>query len=196
MKFRLLRYSLGVAALTGSWLGVPLAIAAGPTAAVPVTGQVAFLDRELIASDGRRVRLSKLVAEHRRVIISFTYARCQKICPVSDLTMNIVETLLEGRSDKDVALITLTTEPLVDDQDVLARRAAEVGSGPRRLWLTGDITNAYPVLDGLGVEYGRGDDHDGFFLVLNRGAKRVLRTDIRQGQIPSAEDLLELADGL
>ena len=189
------RGCLAWAGLAAFLLGAPAVPSpAAATDAVVSQAQVRIAERTLFDTEGRPVRFGGgAVGGGAVAILSFTYTGCTTICPVADLVMNGVEGLLAARGRDDLRLLTLTIDPFNDTPDRLAARVAEVGSGPGRMWLTGEPGAVFSVLDGLGLRYGRLEAHDTFFLVVDRRGRRVLRVLAEQAD---PELLLRLADGL
>ena len=129
------------------------------------------LDRWLVDAARVRRRFRGEVVGLRPTVVSFTYSACGATCPVSDLVMAAVEDALVRSGRQDVALATLTLDPLTDTPERLRAHAAKVGAGPLRRFYTGAPADVYAVLDGLGMRFGRPEDHAVFFLVFEAGGR-------------------------
>lgn len=129
------------------------------------------VDRWLVDTGRVRRRFRSEIVGPRPTIVSFTYSACGTICPVSDLVMGAVEESLARSARRDVALATLTLDPLTDTPERLRAHAAKVGAGPLRRFYTGTPADVYAVLDGLGMRFGRPEDHAAFFLVFEAGGR-------------------------
>ena len=127
------------------------------------------LDRWLVDAARVRRRFRDEVVGLRPTTVSFTYSACGATCPVSDLVMDAVEEALARKGRQDVALATLTLDPLTDTPERLRAHAAKVGVGPLQRFYTGAPADVYAVLDGLGMRFGRSEDHAVFFLVFAAG---------------------------
>lgn len=157
----------------------------GTTAAVP-----GLIDpAPLLLSDGKSTSLKDIARRHRVTIVSITFTGCRSICPTSDLLMNAVDDTAASNGITDVGLATLSIDPFNDTPGALARRAAEIGSSRRRAWLTGAPAAVFTVLDGLGVKFGRIDDHTSVFFITNREGSTTIRVD----GLPDPEWLLATA---
>ncbi|MGE3917893.1 MAG: SCO family protein, partial [Hyphomicrobiaceae bacterium] len=97
----------------------------------------------------------------------------------------------ESPGQGDVQLLTLTIDPFNDTPELLARRAVEIGSSIRRRWLSGEPEQVFGALDGLGMQFGRLDEHGAFFVVV-RDQGRTLQ---RVNGVPDPSLLLAFARG-
>ena len=126
------------------------------------------LDRWLVDEHGQRRRFRGDIVGARVTVLSFSYTGCGAICPISDLVMGELEDTLRRTGRGDVALATLTLDPLTDTPERLRAHAEWLGAGPLRRFYTGAPADMFAVLDGLGMRYGRLDEHASFFLVFAR----------------------------
>ena len=126
------------------------------------------LDRWLVDELGQRRRFRGEIVGTRATVLSFSYTGCGAICPVSDLVMGELENTLRRTGRGDVALATLTLDPLTDTPERLRAHAERLGAGPLRRFYTGAPADMFAVLDGLGMRFGRLDEHATFFLVFAR----------------------------
>jgi cytochrome oxidase Cu insertion factor (SCO1/SenC/PrrC family) len=126
------------------------------------------LDRWLVDEHGRRRRFRGDIVGARVTVLSFSYTGCGAICPVSDLVMGELEDTLRRNGRGDVALATLTLDPFTDTPEQLRAHAKRLRAGPLRHFYTGAPADMFAVLDGLGMRYGRLDEHATFFLVFAR----------------------------
>lgn len=131
---------------------------------------------KLVDSLGRQVDLRVLLAQSRPTIVSFTYLGCRTICPTSDLVMDQVDSLMDLGAD-DVQLVTLTIDPANDTPPLLRKRALELGSTDRRVWLTGELPQVYRALDDLGIQFGKVEEHDALFVIFRSGGRVVQRVN-------------------
>ena len=188
MRWHLARRSGAViAALVGI-----LADGAAAQRAIMPTSALSIARVELVDSLGQKVDLQRLVAGARPTIVSFTYLGCRSICPTSDLVMDQIARLLEEKHGQGaVQLLTLTIDPFNDTPELLAKRASELGSSARRHWLSGRPDQVFGALDGLGMEFGRIDEHGTFFVVVRDQGRFMQRVN----GLPDPSLLLALARG-
>ena len=140
-----------------------------------------LLDRWLTDAGRVRRRLRGEIVGPQPTIVSFTYSACGAVCPVSDLVMGAVEEALARSGRRDVALATLTLDPLTDTPERLRAHAVKVGAGPLRRFYTGAPADMYAVLDGLGMQFGRLEDHGTFFLVFDADGGNGRRLPLSTG---------------
>lgn len=162
-----------------------------PREAVVVEEAPVVVDRTLLDADRTRRRFRGEIIGRRPTVVSFTYSACGAICPVSDLVMGAVEETLVRDGRRDVALATLTLDPLTDTPERLRAHAERVGAGPLRRFYTGGPADVFAVLDGLGMRFGRVEDHPAFFLVFDARGRLVRRLPSGVGP----EDVLAAVEG-
>lgn len=166
------------------------------SAAVPGLCQTAeatvtFAPTELEDSEGNRQSLANLVGRDQPVVISFTYAGCTAICPISDQIMDVLAQETEGDTPRAV-LITLTIDPFNDTPAALKKRAADQRYSDARLWLSGDPRNVFAALDSLGFQFGDVDQHPQTFIVVGPQARWMRRVN---GQASPSQLLALLRHG-
>lgn len=159
---------------------------------MPAAAQGLDLDgTPLVTAAGEPVAFGPELFPAPATVISFTYSGCRSVCPVSDLVMDQFATAAAD-AGFDVALITITLDPLNDTPEVLAAHRDKAGLPdlPRWRWLTGEARNVWAVLDRLGIGFGALDDHASFFLVVGRAGAVTRR--LRE-QSATTRTLLEAA---
>lgn len=164
---RLLRLLAAAAALAG-----PPALAETP-AARPAA--VTAADLPLLDRHGRERRLPDILAGSRVVAINFIFGGCATLCPVSVAVFRAVQDALGERLGREVALVTLTVDPLADPPERLREMAAAVGAADQWLWLTGSKANVDAVLRGLRVSVFDVNDHPPITLVGDPSRRLWLR---------------------
>ena len=175
-----------VAAVGASALAAPFAPGrsqAPPAAreAVAVEDAPVVVDRWLVDDVRARRRFRGEVVGQRPTVVSFTYSACGATCPVSDLVMGAFEDSLVRGGRRDVALATLTLDPLTDTPERLRAHATKVGAGPLRRFYTGAPADVFAVLDGLGVRFGPVEDHATLYLVFDARGRLSRRLPLGAG---------------
>lgn len=124
----------------------------------------------LVTSEGEEVRFSSELFSAPATVLSFTFSGCRSSCPVSDVVMSQIAEKVQAQS-LDLALVTVTIDPLNDTPDVLIRHRDKYGFPATQTWrwLTGHPDDIANVLQRLGMTAGPLDDHPSFFLVVGRG---------------------------
>lgn len=148
---------------------LPLILWAEPTR--PQTGGLLTLPDAVLADQfGRQVRLRELAAD-KTVAINFIFTTCQTICLPMGANFGKLESLLNSQGRKDVALISITVDPLNDTPDRLKRWSAQFHGGP--MWTL--LTGPKPVVDGVLKELGGFTSdklqHSSLLIVGRAGAK-------------------------
>lgn len=138
----------------------PMSQAARPPAAtVP---DVAVVDQ-----DGRRLNFYSDLVRGRTVAIDFIYTSCTTICPMLTAHFRMVQQELAARVGKDVALISISIDPVTDTPAKLKAFAAPFEPGPGWTFVTGARPDIAKLLDKLGQPFGNPADHAPVVLVRN-----------------------------
>jgi len=111
--------------------------------------KVKLHDPELQDQAGRRVRFKSDVIADRLVVISFTYTTCTTICPILDSILVNLQGKLGSRLGKEVALITMSIDPVTDTPSRLMAYANKLKAQPGWTFLTGRKEDVDKVLVGL-----------------------------------------------
>jgi len=152
-------------------------------------GRFAPPDSVVVDQDGKPLRFVSDVARGYRLVISFFYADCKTICPVSNLIMAGVAKKAFSSGGKPVRLVSITVDPQRDSPDVLKAMAASVGEMPDWRWLTGSPTDVRALTHGLGLTYDAPEDHGVMFIVGDVDTGRFVSTS---GMPDAAKLLAEL----
>jgi protein SCO1/2 len=117
-----------------------------------VEGAVVRLpDVTLRDQDNRERRLKADVIGDRIVVMDFVYTSCTTVCPVVSAIMGEVQGRLGERVGRDVALVSMTVDPVRDTPARLRDYARTHGAGAGWSWLTGSTTAVNETLKGLGT---------------------------------------------
>jgi protein SCO1/2 len=138
-------YAISIIVLALSALPDQAAFSAADAGGVKVT----LHDLELQDQTGRKVRFKSDVIGDRLVAISFTYTTCTTICPILDSILVSLQRKLGSRLGKDVALITVSIDPVTDTPSRLMAYARKLKAQPGWTFLTGRKEDMDKVLVGL-----------------------------------------------
>jgi protein SCO1/2 len=158
----------------------------------PKSADVDLKDLELVDQDGNTVRFVSDVIGDRIVVMDFVYTTCTTVCPVLSAVFGQVQDKLGDRLGNEVALVSVTVDPIRDTPKRLKAYAAKHKARDGWIWLTGPKTRVDDVLDGLGAYSPNFEDHPAMVLV----------GDGRTGQwnrffgFPNANRLMERVDAL
>ncbi|MFZ2649324.1 MAG: SCO family protein [Burkholderiaceae bacterium] len=163
---------------------------AGPVAAQGVRIQLA--DTTMLDQDGRKLRLKSDAIGERIVVVDFIYTTCTTVCPVISATLAQVQGRLGDRLGRDVALLSVTVDPVRDTPARLKDYGKRIGAGPGWTWLTGAKPQVDEALRGFGAYTPNFIDHPALVLVGDAKTGKWLRFY----GFPSPDQLLGAVDQL
>jgi protein SCO1/2 len=129
------------------------------------SADVDLRDRELVDQDGRKVKFVSDVIGDRIVVMDFVYTSCTTVCPVLSAVFSQVQARLGDELGKEVALVSMSVDPIRDTPQRLKAYAAKHKAQPGWIWLTGSKTTMDDVLNGLGAYSPNFEDHPSMVLV-------------------------------
>lgn len=125
----------------------------------PSKVSIVLPDTVLTDQDGRKQKFKSEVIADRLVAINFIYTSCTTVCPVQSAIFANVQKRLGDRAGKDIAMISVTVDPLRDTPPVLKRFASTYHAGPGWRFLTGSAQKVEEVLKAFDVYIANFDDH-------------------------------------
>jgi protein SCO1 len=131
----------------------------------PALVKVQLHDLQLLDQDGKSLRFRSDAIADKLVAITFTYTTCTTICPILDSIFAKLQDKLPGRLGKDVALITVSIDPVNDIPPRLKAYAGKLKAKPGWTFLTGNKVNVDKVLTGLDMYSADILNHTPSFLV-------------------------------
>jgi len=149
-------------------------------------------DRTLLDQNGREVRFVSDVLGDKIVVMDFVFTHCTNVCPILSAVLKQVQRSLGERVGDEVAMVSVTVDPVRDTPQRLKAYAAKHRAGPGWTWLTGPKPTVDDVLIGLGAYSVNFEDHPSMVLV----------GDARSGQwsrffgFPSPERIVEQVNKL
>ena len=143
MRFALL---IGLGVLAGTWPA--LAHDASDEQRLPVIGPAPAI--ALVSQDGRETTLRAF--RGKVVAVTFIYTHCPDICPMLTAQMARIQDSLADKFGKDVAFLSITTDPLRDTPEVLREYAETFGANLSGwTFLTGDPAKIDDIVRQYGV---------------------------------------------
>ncbi|HYP25665.1 MAG TPA: SCO family protein [Blastocatellia bacterium] len=126
-----------------------------------------FPNTELLTQDNKPVRFFDDLMKGKVVMINFAFTTCTGVC--SPMTANLakVQEYLGDRVGRDINMITISVDPLIDTPEVLRKYAAGFKVKPGWYFLTGKKDNVDQVLKKLGGYVTEKDKHSGVLIVGN-----------------------------
>jgi protein SCO1/2 len=129
----------------------------------------------LVNQDDKSIRFYSDLVKGRSVAIEFIYTTCTTICPLLGITFSQVQDLLGDRLGKEVALISISVDPVTDTPQRLKAWGAKFHAKPGWTFLTGKKSDIDKVLRALGAATGRKEDHPPTILMGNEAQGRWTR---------------------
>jgi cytochrome oxidase Cu insertion factor (SCO1/SenC/PrrC family) len=109
-----------------------------------------FPNLSLITQDNKPVRFFDDLLKGKTVLINFAFATCTGVCPNMTANLIKVQEYLGDRVGKDINMITISVDPLVDTPDELKKYAEKFKVKPGWYFLTGKKQDVDQVLYKLG----------------------------------------------
>jgi protein SCO1/2 len=127
-------------------------------------------DVEVYDQDGRRLKFYTDLVKGRVVAINFIFTTCTTICPPMTATFRRVQQELAKGEGRDVRLISVSVDPLVDTPERLRDFASKFKAEPGWTFVTGEKMEIDSLLRALGATVSNKNDHTPVILVGNDGA--------------------------
>lgn len=133
-------------------------------------------DLPVVSQDGRRLRFASDLVKGKTVAVNFIYTSCTTVC--SPLTANFrqVQARLGDRVGKDVHMISVSVDPVVDTPARLKAFAGAFDAGPGWTFVTGAKADIERLMQAFGLPLGRKENHTPMIVVGNEPAGKWTRT--------------------
>ena len=126
-----------------------------------------FTDVVLINQNGEKMRFYSDLLKGKVVIINSFFATCQGTCLPMSRNLEKVQQALGDHVGKDVFIISISVDPLVDTPPKLKDYAKKLNARPGWYFLTGDKENVEFALKKLGHFVADKQDHLNIFIIGN-----------------------------
>jgi len=126
-----------------------------------------FTDVVLINQNGDRMRFYSDLLKGKVVIINSFFATCQGVCLPMNRNLEKVQEALGDRVGKDVHIISISVDPVVDTPASLKEYAKRLHARPGWYFLTGDKRNVDFALNKIGHFVSDKQDHLNILIVGN-----------------------------
>jgi protein SCO1/2 len=136
--------------------------------AVPLSSEIP--DVNVYDQDGRRLKFYTDLVKGRVVAINFIFTTCTTVCPPMTATFRRVQQELMSGAGRDVRLISVSVDPLVDTPERLRDFASKFKAEPGWTFVTGDKIEMDSLLRALGAAVKDKNDHTPVVLVGNDAA--------------------------
>ena len=150
---------VGLCAIFLAGAGFSGVMTAGAGEPVSTATDVKVLDLALMDQQGLTRKFQTDVIGDRIAVVNFIYASCKTSCPMASAVFGQVQERLGARLGRDVVLVSLSIDPVMDRPARLLVAAEQFQAKPGWSWLTGDKATVDRVLHGLGVYSSKIVDH-------------------------------------
>lgn len=130
-------------------------------------GQMSIPDVVLLNQDGEEVHFYSDLVKNKTVAINFIYTSCTTICTPMGVVFRDLQNQLGTRAGKDVQLISISVDPVVDTPARLKAWGAKFDAGPGWTLLTGNKHDVVGLLKSLKVFTPDLEDHSPILLIGN-----------------------------
>ncbi len=127
--------------------------------------QVKLFDIPLRDQDGNSVRFRTDAIGDRIVVVDTFFTSCGLICPILGAIFMDLQGMAGDRLGKDIALLSISVDPLTDIPPRLKAYATKWEARPGWVFLTGGKQDVDRVLSGLGLFAADFSDHPAAILV-------------------------------
>jgi cytochrome oxidase Cu insertion factor (SCO1/SenC/PrrC family) len=124
-------------------------------------------DVELTNQDSEKVRLYSDLVKGRVVALSFIFTSCPTICRSIGVNLGQLRTELGASMERDIALISISVDPVTDTPEKLMAWGKSFGAGPGWTLLTGEKDRVTQLLKKLESYTPDIQNHSPFLLIVN-----------------------------
>ena len=151
-----------------------------------------FTDVVLINQNGEKMRLYSDLLKGKVVIINSFFATCQGVCLPMNRNLEKLQQALGERVGKDVHIISISVDPVVDTPASLKEYAKNLHAKPGWYFLTGDKKNVDFALNKIGHFVSDKQDHLNILIIGNE------RTGLWKKAMALAQssDLMKIVDSV
>jgi len=119
---------------------------------------ISIPDVMLVNQDGKRVRLPKLLAGEKPVVVDFIYATCTTICPILSVGFSNLQKRL-GKSSDQIRLVSITIDPANDTPTVMKEYLRRYRAKPGWEFLSGSRQDIDRVMHAFDAYFRDKMDH-------------------------------------
>ena len=163
-----------------------------PATQTDTPGHRYFTDVELINQDGEKMRFYSDLIQGKVVIINSFFATCQGSCLPLNQNLAKVQEALGDRLGKDVYILSISVDPMVDTPPNLKQYAKKLKARPGWFFLTGSKENVDFALKKIGQFVDDKQDHLNIFIIGNE------RTGLwkKAFGLAKSEDIVKVVDSV
>jgi protein SCO1/2 len=135
------------------------------SAAAKPSAKSSIPDVEVVDQNGRRSRFYTDLVRGKSVIINFIFTSCTYVCPMQGANFAKLQAALGERLGRDIYLISVSTDPLVDTPERLKAWGERFGAKPGWTLVTGRKDEMDALLKSLTGDTARRGEHSPFALL-------------------------------
>ncbi len=135
--------------------------------ATPSAAQTYFTDVVLVNQQGEKMRFYTDLLLGKVVVINSFFATCPGSCLPMERNLEKMQQALGDRVGKDVHIISISVDPIVDTPANLKEYAKKLNARPGWYFLTGEKQNIDLALKKLGHLVANKQDHLNIFIIGN-----------------------------
>jgi cytochrome oxidase Cu insertion factor (SCO1/SenC/PrrC family) len=156
-----------------------------------------FTNLVLLTQENKPVHFYDDLLKDKIVLINFIFTSCKGVCSPMTANLRKVQEYLGDRVGKEINMITISVDPLVDTPEVLANYTAGFKINPGWYFLTGKKENIDQVLRKLGGFVEKRDEHSTVLLIgnLRSGEWTKAHAMLSPAQIADAVTALAASEG-
>ncbi len=127
-------------------------------------------DLVVLDQDGNERRFYTDLVKDKVVAVNFIFTTCTTICPPLGATFGRLQQLLGERAGRDVFLLSISVDPVIDTPPRMKAWGAKFGAGSGWTLVTGPKQTIDKLLSALGLPAGPKEDHPPLVLIGNEAA--------------------------
>jgi len=135
--------------------------------ATQTPSQTYFTDVVLVNQNGEKMRFYSDLLKGKVVVINSFFATCPGSCLPMERNLEKIQQALGDRVGKDVHIISISVDPMVDTPANLKAYAKKLNAKPGWYFLTGEKQNVDFALKKLGQLVDRKEEHQNIFIIGN-----------------------------
>jgi protein SCO1 len=138
-----------------------------PYAQRQAAAQKYFTDLPLVNQNGDNLRFYSDLIKGKTVVINVFFTNCHGACPPMILNMQKIQDYLGDKLGKEVLLISMTVDPMIDTPAQLKEYAKKFKAKPGWHFVTGKKENVELALAKLGQAVKTREAHTNIFIIGN-----------------------------
>ena len=152
-----------------------------------------FPNTVLLTQDNRQVHFFDDLLRGKTVLINFAFTTCAGVCPPMTANLAKVQEYLGDRVGRDINMITITVDPIIDTPGELKKYADKFKAKPGWYFLTGKKENVDQVLRKVGGYVEDKNEHVSLMMIGNVETGEWMKVFAMSKPAEIADAVLKLA---